>query len=585
MSKSPQSAKRFGRAALASSAVAGLVVTGLMAATSGSATAATAGPKTGGTLILLEHQPKLDHLDPSRIYTGRDLAFENSFLIRTLVAYTPKAGPGGASLVPDLATNTGVPSNEAKTWKFTLRPGSTFEDGTKITCAHVKYGVSRVFATDIITDGPAYLNSWLDLGGVTYKGPYANDSAGQAAFDKAVTCSKDDRTITFNLNKSVADFNYLATYGVISPIQQKLDKGDSYDLRPQATGPYKIAENTKNQLKLVRNTKWNKSSDPVRTPYPDEIVMKFGLDEQVMDEIMLNDTMWNAVNFDGPLPANKDKFFTDERYKDRRLNVNDPYARYIAFNLKKMPCLEVRQAMYYARDAKAILNYAGGTFFGGSYATGVISPLLGLDYEPTKVVGPGSPDFMEGGNVAKAKELMAKAQTSCPADYKKATTDPGITIDVSNSATLQDTIPINQTAFKRAGIIVNYNIIKSGYYSTVLNPAKQSDMSTGGWGADWANASTVIPELFTAEGGFNMSQNTGDPTYAAFKAAVDTAMKTTDRAKQASMWKALDKQAMERMWVLPTNFGKTQYIWGKSVGGAFFWEPQGTLGWGKLYLK
>ena len=39
MSKSPQSAKRFGRAALASSAVAGLVVTGLMAATSGSATA------------------------------------------------------------------------------------------------------------------------------------------------------------------------------------------------------------------------------------------------------------------------------------------------------------------------------------------------------------------------------------------------------------------------------------------------------------------------------------------------------------------------------------------------------------------
>ena len=386
MSKSPQSAKRFGRAALASSAVAGLVVTGLMAATSGSATAATAGPKTGGTLILLEHQPKLDHLDPSRIYTGRDLAFENSFLIRTLVAYTPKAGPGGASLVPDLATNTGVPSNEAKTWKFTLRPGSTFEDGTKITCAHVKYGVSRVFATDIITDGPAYLNSWLDLGGVNYKGPYANDSAGQAAFDKAVTCSKDDRTITFNLNKSVADFNYLATYGVISPIQQKLDKGDSYDLRPQATGPYKIAENTKNQLKLVRNTKWNKSSDPVRTPYPDEIVMKFGLDEQVMDEIMLNDTMWNAVNFDGPLPANKDKFFTDERYKDRRLNVNDPYARYIAFNLKKMPCLEVRQAMYYARDAKAILNYAGGTFFGGSYATGVISPLLGLDYAPTKVV-------------------------------------------------------------------------------------------------------------------------------------------------------------------------------------------------------
>ena len=62
-------------------------------------------------------------------------------------------------------------------------------------------------------------------------------------------------------------------------------------------------------------------------------------------------------------------------------------------------------------------------------------------------------------------------------------------------------------------------------------------------------------------------------------------MKTTDRAKQAAMWKALDKTAMERMWILPTTYGKSQYIWGKGIGGAFFWAPQGTLAWGKLYIK
>jgi len=581
MSKLSQS-KRFGRAAIATSVAAGLVVSGLMSSSIGTANAA--GPKTGGTLILLEHTPKLDHLDPSRIYTGRDLAFENSFFIRTLVAYTPVPGAAGAGLVADLATNTGVPSNEAKTWKFTLRPGGTFEDGAKITCADVKYGVSRVFATDIITDGPAYLQQWLDLGKVEYKGPYAKDTAGQAAFDKAVTCSADNRTITFNLNKSVADFNYLGTYGVISPVQAKLDKGDAYDLRPQATGPYKIAENTTNQLKLVRNAKWSKASDPIRTPYPDEIVMKFGLDEQVIDQVFLNDTMWNAVNFGGPLPANKDAFFQDDKFKDRRINTSDPYSRYLAFNVKKMPCLEIRQAMYLSRNAKAILDYAGGTFFGGTFSTGSISPLLGLDYEPTKVVGPGSADFAPTGNVVKAQALMDKAKTSCPADHKKATVD-GIVIDVSQSATLQDTIPINTAAWARVGLKVTYNIIKSGYYSTVLNPAKQNDLSNSGWGADWANASTVIPELFTLEGGFNLSQNGDDPAYKEFKAAVDIAMKTTDRAKQSAMWKALDVKAMERMWILPTNYGKSQYIWGKGVGGAFFWQPQGTLAWGKLYIK
>ncbi len=318
---------------LAALSVGALVSTVITVGATSAANAAT--PKAGGTLYLLEHTPRLDHYDPSRIYTGRDLAFMNSFHTRTLVAYNPVPGDKGADLVPDLATNTGVPSNQAKTWKFTLRPGTTFEDGVAITCEHVKYGSSRVFATDVISDGPQYLVSWLDIpknadGTSIYTGPYKNTPAGVAAFNKAVTCS--GRTITFNLNKSIADFNYLATYGVISPVQKKKDTGDKYDLNPQATGPYKIAENSNTQLRLVRNSKWNKASDPVRTPYPDEVIIQFGMDEEVIDQIILEDSIPNAVNFGGPLPTNRDKFFKDAKFANRRMNNSDPYARYFAFN-------------------------------------------------------------------------------------------------------------------------------------------------------------------------------------------------------------------------------------------------------------
>ena len=563
----------------------------------GPANAATT-PKTGGILTFLEHEPRLDHLDPSRIYTGRDLAFMNSFHTRTLVAYNPVPGAAGANIVPDLATNTGIPSNEAKTWKFTLRQGSTFEDGVAITCDHVKYGSSRVFATDVISDGPQYLVSWLDIpknadGTSIYTGPYKNTPAGVAAFNKAVTCS--GRTITFNLNKSIADFNYLATYGVISPVQKKKDTGDKYDLNPQATGPYKIAENSNTQLRLVRNAKWNRSSDTVRTPYPDEVIIQFGLDEEVIDQIILEDSIPNAVNFGGPLPTNRDKFFKDAKFANRRMNNSDPYARYFGFNLAKMPCLEVRQAMYYARDAKALLDYAGGPDYAGSYATGVISPLLATDFAPTKVVGPSdhkntadvvdaTTGFKPSGNVEKAQALMDAAKTKCPADYTKATTT-GITFDVSQSSTLNDTIPINEKAFARVGIKVNYNIIKSGYYPTVMNNEKQSDLSTSGWGADWANASTVIPELFTTAGGFNLSQNSKDPAYKAFEDKVNLAMKTTDRKKQAALWKELDKEAMKNFWVLPTLFGKAQEVWGSKVQNVFFWVPQGNPAYGKMWIN
>ena len=575
------------RATVVASAAALFIGTALVSGV-GPANAATK-PKTGGILTLLEHEPRLDHLDPSRIYTGRDLAFMNSFHTRTLVAYNPVPGAAGANLVPDLATNTGVPSNEAKTWKFTLRPGTKFEDGVAITCEHVQYGVSRVFATDVITNGPAYLQAWLDIpkdkdGNSIYTGPYKNTPEGVAAFKKAVSCSKDNRTITFQLNKSVADFNYLATYGVISPIQAKKDTGDKYDLWPQATGPYKIAENSKTQLRMVRNPQWSKATDGFRTPYPDEVIIQFGLDEEVIDQIMLEDTIPTAVNFGGPLPTNRDKFFDDPNLAKRRMNNSDPYANYIAFNLKKMPCLEVRAAMYYARNAKALLDYAGGPKFAGSYATGVISPLVATDFAPTKVVGPGSADFMPEGNIAKAKALLETAKTKCPADYKKATED-GILIDARQSVALNDTIPINEAAYARAGIKVKYNIIKSGYYSTVMNPAKQSDMSGSGWGADWANASTVIPELFASYGGFNLSQNTDDPNYKAFEDKVNLAMKTTDRKKQAAMWKALDAEAMKNFWVLPTTFGKAQEVWGSQVAGVFFWVPQGNPAYGKMWIN
>ena len=571
---------------LAIAASTSLVVSGLIAV---GAPAQSATPQAGGILTMLEHEPRLDHLDPTRIYTGRDLAFMNAFHTRTLVAYNPVPGAAGANIVPDLATNTGVPSNQAKVWKFTLRPGTKFEDGTTITCEHVRYGVSRVFAQDVLPGGPTYLISWLDIpkdgeGNSIYTGPYKNTPAGVKAFNKAVACSKDNRTITFTLNKSIADFNYLATYGVISPVQKSKDTGDKYDLNPQSTGPYKIVENSDTQLKMVRNKYWSKASDPVRTPYPDEVVILYGMDEEVIDQLMLNDSLPSAINFGGPLPTNRDKFFDDPKFANRRMNNSDPYARYYAFNLKKMPCQEVRAAMYYAWPIKALLDYAGGEKYAGSYATGAISPLVATDYAATKVVGPGSPDFKPEGNVEKSKSLLDAAKTKCPDNYKKATVD-GITLDVRQSVTLNDTIPIVEAAMAKVGIKVKWNIISAGYYSTVMNPAKQNDMSASGWGADWANASTVIPELFTTAGGFNLTQNSDDPNYKAFEDRVAVAMKTTDRKKQAAMWKALDKEAAGYFWHMPTLFGKAQEVWGSALQNVFFWVPQGNPAYGKIWIK
>src|SRR4029453_18461358 len=139
-----------------------------------------------------------------------------------------------------------------------------------------RYGVSRTFATDVITGGPRYAIQFLDIPAnpVTdpadprsafpsaYYGPY--QGPGQSLFDQAVQCSPDNRTITFHLSTPVADFPYVTTLG-FSPVPIGRDTPDSSGLRnqfPSSTGPYIVLSNTPadgddaGELVLARNPNW-----------------------------------------------------------------------------------------------------------------------------------------------------------------------------------------------------------------------------------------------------------------------------------------------------------------------------------------
>jgi peptide/nickel transport system substrate-binding protein len=158
----------------------------------GGSSAAGGGPQKGGTLTFLTQSQQLQHLDPQRNYTGEDLAFSSAYLTRTLTSYVYSTDDKKANGIQgDLATDTGKATDGGKTWAFTLRDGAKWEDGSDVTCADIKYGVSRTFAQTVITDGPTYAISLLDIpkdkdGNSTYKGPYETSKNDTAAFDKAV---------------------------------------------------------------------------------------------------------------------------------------------------------------------------------------------------------------------------------------------------------------------------------------------------------------------------------------------------------------------------------------------------------------
>lgn len=560
--------------------IAAAVLAGIVLAACGDSgvTGGTAGK--GGTLTLLTQSAQLLHLDPQRNYTGEDLAFASGYLHRTLTSYklSPNADTAG-ELVADLATDTGTASENGKVWKFTIRDGVTWENGQPVTCEDVKYGVSRTFATNVITDGPTYAISLLDIptakdGSSVYKGPYTTQGNDTAAYDTAVAC--DGSTITFRLRQPQGDFNYTVTLLAFAPVPQSFDRGEKYDNRPLSNGPYKILTyQKKTKLVLVRNPNWSSSTDSYRPAYPDRIEYLFGIQDALITERLIANAAddQRALSPDSVVAAKLATVFADERLKDRRFNELDPYVRYFAINTRKVPELKHRQAILAAANRAELRKIAGGKY-AGDYADGVVKPNLSQDYAPTglwdTLLGKAIPPE---GDTAYARQLIKESGKPFP--------NP-ITIDYPKSPENDKAAASLVAAFASAGIIAKPNGLEPGsYYGVVLDPAKQGAMSAAGWGPDWLNASTVIPELFTPAGGFNLSRYDD----ATFTRACQDARALTDRSAQAKRWQELDKQAAQAALVLPTRFGREQRLVGSKVVGAYIWSPYGSWPYASLAVS
>lgn len=527
--------------------------------------------QAGGTLTILSPAEQFLTLDPQVIYTGEDLAFLGATIMRSLTAYQVAPGDNeGTTLVPDMATDTGTVTNEGKTWSFTLRDGMKWEDGSPVTCEDVAYGTSRQFDTGLAEGGPVYAVSYLDIpvdeeGNSAYAGPA--DGTGQELFDQAVTC--EGNTITFNLNQPVPDFNYAVTLG-FSAVPAGMVTGEEYANKPMSNGPYKISEYSKGaggKLVLVRNENWSPDSDPYRKAYPDSWVVDFGIEDTVGEQRVMQSSGDDAFAMvQGLTTAALPVVFEDPQYESRRIDAFDPYTIYAAVNAEKIPDEKCRQAIGVALDRDALLLNAGGTY-AGELADGVVKPNIGIDYAPTglwdgllgqPVPGTGDPEF--------AKKLLSEGN-NCPTE---------ITVDYAQSEDNDKAVAIWVESLSKAGITVKPNPIERGqYYGVVFKDG--NEVMFGGWGPDWPNASTVIPPLFVQ--GWNLSK-VDDKEFAK---QVKAASVELDRETQATMWHELSKISAQKMWTVPTRFGRDQRLAGTEVGPIFSWAAYGSYPYPIMY--
>jgi peptide/nickel transport system substrate-binding protein len=536
---------------------------GSTTATSTSGGTAAAGAK-GGTLYYLTKR-SMEHFDPQRTYIGVHISNEARLVYRTLTTFPVANGKDSLKVVADLATDTGTASDGGKSWKFTIKDGVKWQDGKDITCADFQYGISRTFAVDTITGGPSYAIQFLDIptnakGNSVYKGPYAKDAAGQALFDKSITCSGKD--ITFHLKKPVGDFNYAVYLPAFAPYRKDQDQGDKSNFSVFSSGPY-ILQGTWAKGKggtLVRNTNWDPKTDTVRKALPDQIVLTEGLTNEVIAQRLISDQGNDkfAVTDRQVPPAFQPQVLSNAQLKPRFENVDAPFVDYLTPNFKTLTNPLVRQALAVSTDKTGYITANGGATSGRPAQT-LISPSVN-GYKAFNAFN--APD---NGDPVKAAALLKQAAVTTPYPIK-FTYNGGTPTSEKYAAALK-------AGWERNGNFkVTLNELTDTYYDVIQNPANAAkyDITWAGWGADWPSASTVIPPLLDSRVNLSAASNGSDYGYydnADVNKKIDAAYAETDLTKQFALWGDLDEQLAKDVAYIPLSYEKFFFIWGSGVKG------------------
>jgi peptide/nickel transport system substrate-binding protein len=495
----------------------------------------------GGTLRFA-NPADWDSLDPADTYYSYSWNFARLYG-RALAMFAPAPGKAGATLVPDLAETLGKPSDNARTWTYTIRRGVRFEDGTTVTAEDVKYAVERSLDKKTFPNGPTYFNDFLQLEG--YSGPYEDHDPERLGLRAIET--PDERTIIFKLKKPFSGFDYLAQLPATIPVPRAKDTGTRYKEHVISTGPYTFERNELGKgFTLVRNIQWDPTTDVNRKALPDRIEVSLNVEANDIDNRLQAGDLDVDVAGAGVQPAAQGKILADPR-----LNANTDSALgarlwFTALNSDVPPLdnIHCRKAVLYAVDRTGYRRAYGGET-GGEIATNLLPPVI-----------PGAEQFdlyespHSSGNLGKAREELALCGQ--PNGFR---TNVSYRVELPRERAAAEAL---QQSLGRVGIQLELRPYPLADYATLYagkpDYAKANNLGlmNSGWAADWPDGygflAQIVDSRIIRPNGGNTNFGVKDPRV---DELLDQAVQTTDAAAREKMWVAIDREVMENAYILP----------------------------------
>ena len=292
----------------------------------------TAGPST----LVFGRNKDAVSLDPSIVTDGNSLNVAKETM-EGLTSYRL----GSFDIEPGLATSW-TTSSDGKVWKFHLRHGVTFQDGTPFDATAVKFNFDRWR----LKDNP-YHKALQSQEGYSY---YVSQFGGFPGTIADVKVLAPDQ-VEFDLTQPVAPFLAnlaMPAFGIGSPTAMK-NEGEDYFRQPVGTGPYQVAEWVKDDhITLKANPHYWGEKAKIATiilrDIPDAATSMLALQKGEID------------GWEYPRPDDLTAIASDHNLTLYHQPPNN--LLYLAIQVQKPPFnnVLVRRALNEAIDAKAILR-------------------------------------------------------------------------------------------------------------------------------------------------------------------------------------------------------------------------------------
>ncbi|MBJ2149310.1 ABC transporter substrate-binding protein [Paracoccus sp. IB05] len=474
----------------------------------------------GGTLKLLGVSSE-GTLDPMINYTAR---YWPLFIWTHdgLMAFKKVNGPESAEVVPDLAEDMPVLSNDGKTYTFKLRQGIKFSNGKDLTVEDVVASFQRIFKVSSPTSGSFY-------NGIVGADKCLAEAA-TCTLEGGVIGDAATNTITINLVAPDAEFLYKIAVPHASIVPADTITKDAGNEPIPGTGTYAFESYDPNaSLIMVRNPhfqEWSKEAQP--KGYVDRIEYTFGGTEEAAVNAILNgqaDFMYE------PVPT--DRLAELSVSHPDQLRVSPLVAWWYAplnVNIAPFNSLEARQAINYAVDRDALVSIFGGPALATPVCTILPPDMPGHVDRCDYTADPG--EFWSAPDMDKALELVEASGTK----------GQKVTVVTDDSVTSRGVGTYLQTVLTDLGYDATVQSISGDIQFTYIqNTNNNVQISVTQWYQDYPAPSNFLNVLFGCD-----SFTPGSDSSVNMSGICDKGL--DDRMKAAMALGSTDQEAALREW-------------------------------------